>query len=87
MAIVTTTAVWNPLLNSTDDATVQAKALQMYQAGQATSEFGQTSPNPGGIANNVAPMTVVRSWTSQSAAEEWVAYLTPYGPQSIVINS
>ena len=87
MTTVTTTAVWNPLISVTDDATVQAKAVQMYQAGKATSEYAQTSPSPGGIANNVAPMTAVRSWTSEEAAQEWVAYLTPFGPQSIVINS
>jgi hypothetical protein len=59
----------------------------MFEAGLATSEFGQTSPNPGGIANNVAPMTVLRSWNNQAAAEEWVAFLTPYNPQSITINT
>jgi hypothetical protein len=86
MAIVTTTVVWDPLLSTADDAVVQNKALEMFQAGQAATEKGLTTPNGGGIGYNTAPMTTVREWTSQAAAEEWVAFLAPYNPQSVVIS-
>jgi hypothetical protein len=66
---------------------VQAKAQQMFEAGLAIVATAMTIPNFGGIANNVAPMTSVRSWVSQEAAQEWVTFITAYNPQSVTINS
>jgi hypothetical protein len=87
MAIVTTTIVWDPLLNSTNDAALQAIAKQFFLEGRAVSEYGITSPNLGGIKNNVAPMSVLRSWTTLEDAEAWVEIVNRYNPQSVTINS
>ena len=87
MPIVTTTAVWDPLVSPADDALIKAKAQQMFEAGLTASVSAATSPIFGGIANNVAPMTSVRTWNTQEAAQEWVEFITAYNPQSITINS
>jgi hypothetical protein len=87
MAIVTTTIVWDPLLSPTDDAALQAIARQFFLEGRAVSEFGLSSPNIGGIKNNVAPMTTLRSWTTVEDAQAWVEIVNRYNPQSVTINS
>ena len=87
MPIVNTRTVWNPLLTPTENATVQARANELFLAGETISEFPTTMPNPGGITHNVAPMTVVRGWNSLESAQAWVAYLAPYNPLSCIIES
>jgi hypothetical protein len=87
MSTVYTRTVWNPLLTPTENATVQARANELFLAGEAISEYPTTMPNPGGINNNIAPMTVVRGWNSLESAQAWVAYLAPYNPLSSTIES
>jgi hypothetical protein len=86
--MTTTTVTWNPIL--TDYTMFDTKSEEMRTAGKTngatTITYNGVLSQPGMVPGS-APLVVVREWTTVEAAQEWIDFVTPYNPQSAIINS
>jgi hypothetical protein len=86
MTITTTT--WDPI--PADITIFYQKALEMQAEGKTDdSTKVVTYAGVPGVPGSVgpAPLVVVRQWATMQDAQEWIDFITPYNPQSAIINS
>jgi hypothetical protein len=77
----TTTVIWNPI--PAELSVFKDKADAMKAEGKTTGAIIVTWP---GGTQGVAPMEVVREWTTTPDAQEWINFVNTYNPQSAIIN-
>lgn len=79
----TTTVIWNPIPAQSVLDSIDAQANAMKDEGKTTGQLIITWP---GGTEGVAPKEVVREWTTEPDAQEWINFVNTYNPVSAVIN-
>jgi hypothetical protein len=77
-----TTTIWDPI--PADLTIFRHRASEMQAVGK--TDGTEIVTYAGGI-KGVAPLIVVRHWATMQDAQEWIDFITPYNPQSAIINS
>jgi hypothetical protein len=77
---ISTIVTWSALLGDEILTTVEAKAAEMAAQGK-TDNIPVSNPE-----QDWPPIVTTRTWTTVADAEEWVAFVETYGPQSATIE-